>query len=766
MMSNRRILERYILKAISPYILISLILLTAILFAQQTVRYLEGLFHGLVPSGFVYGVALALLPNVLVFTIPMAVLSGTIIGLGRMGSDSELVAMRAAGVSTFRMLWPALALGAVATIGALYLNLQEAPRAQRDLKIVLVRSALYKMDSPVEPRTFTTDIPGHVIYVRDGDKTRGEWGRVFIQSQAADHITYLTTARLGRIDASADKSELVLQDAVRTKLPAPDARDRSYTVERLAQFRFDFNIGRSGLLASMRKSDSNPDEMDWNELKQFAAQSTGREKREAEMLLQKRLAFSLSPLLFSLFGAALALRVRRGGRGLGVLLSLLVLLIYYLFTLAGDQMARAGSLPAALGAWLASVLTLVIAIGLLTFKRREVRAWFTRAKAEPAATEERLKGTSGQSGMRQWLVSFPSLLDLSLLRALGISFLIGFLALVMIFNIFTIFELWRFIASNAATVRVVAQYLFYLLPLVTVEIFPGSVLVAVLMTYALTARRREAVAWWASGQSVYRLMLPGLVFAILIGVASWSIQERVMPEANVRQDNLRAKIKGGNIAQVAGGSGRRWLVSADGARIFSYEFDDRRQMLLKPSIYDFDARGVDLKRVISGEAAKWLTANEMEISGAQWINLDAPQVSRQSAETMRISGVDPPAVFRPTVDRPSQLSAERLRAYIKTLKQRGAETAPLAVALQRKYAAPFSVIVMALVGMPLAISFGRKTTVLALCAAVVVSLLFWLVSGGFQQLGEHALLPPAVAAWTPVVIFAGGALYFISRVRT
>jgi LPS export ABC transporter permease LptF/LPS export ABC transporter permease LptG len=766
MMANRRILERYILKAITPYILISLILLTAILFAQQTVRYLEGLFHGLVPSGFVYGVALALLPNVLVFTIPMAVLSGTIIGLGRMGSDSELVAMRAAGVSTFRMVWPALALGAIATTAALYLNLQEAPRAQRDLKIVLVRSALYKMDSPVEPRTFTTDIPGHVIYVRDGDKTRGEWGRVFIQSQAADHITYLTTAKLGRIDASAEKSELVLQDAVRTKLPAPDARDQSYTVERLAQFRFDFNIGRSGLLESMRKSDSNPDEMDWSELRQFVAQSTGREQREAEMLLHKRLAFSFSPLLFALFGAALALRVRRGGRGLGVLLSLLVLLIYYLFTLAGDQMARAGSLPVALGAWLASALTLAIAVGLLAFKRREVRAWFTRAKEEPSgAADEQAKPGAGHVGLRQWLTSFPSLLDLSLLRALGISFLIGFLALVMIFNIFTLFELWRFIAANAASLKVVAQYLFYLFPLVSVELFPGSVLVAVLMTYALTARRREAVAWWASGQSVYRLMLPGFAFALLIGFASWSIQERVMPEANVRQDNLRAKIKGIS-AQLASGSERRWLVSADGARIFSYEFDDQRQMLLKPSIYDFNSRGVELTRVISGEAGKWLTPNEMEISGAQWINLDAPQVSRQSAETMRIGGVDPPAVFRPTVDRPSQLSAERLGAYIKTLKQRGAETAPLAVALQRKYAAPFSVIVMALVGMPLAISFGRKTTVLALCAAVVVSLLFWLVSGGFQQLGEHALLPPAVAAWTPVVIFAGGALYFISRVRT
>src|SRR5882724_13669886 len=132
-MAKSRLIERYILRAIFPYTLVSLLLLTTILFAQQTGRYFETIFHGLVPSTLVYGLALALLPTVLVFTIPMAVLSGTIIGLGRMGSDSELVAMRAAGVSTFRMVWPALALGAIATTAALYLNVQEAPRAQRDL---------------------------------------------------------------------------------------------------------------------------------------------------------------------------------------------------------------------------------------------------------------------------------------------------------------------------------------------------------------------------------------------------------------------------------------------------------------------------------------------------------------------------------------------------------------------------------------------------------------------------------------------------------
>jgi LPS export ABC transporter permease LptF/LPS export ABC transporter permease LptG len=768
-MANRRLIERYVLRTIFPYSLASLILLTAILFAQQTGRYFETIFHGVMPSSFVYGLALALLPAVFVFTIPMAVLSGTIIGLGRMGSDSELVAMRAAGVSSWRILWPCLALGLIATAASAELNLKEAPRAQQDLKSVAIRSALYKLDSPVEPRTFTSEIPGYVIYVRDGDKSRGQWGRVFTQSQEADHSTSLVTARTGRIDSSAEKSELVLEDAMRTRLPAADARDQSYVRERLGLLRIVFNTGRGSLLERMQKQESSADEMGWRELREFIAQSDGVEKREASIVFHKRLAFSLTPLVFSLFGSALSLRIRRGSRGFGMLVSLLVLLIYYLVTLGGDQMARAGSLPPVIGAWLATVLTMAMGIALLASRRRQIGVWFRRtAKDKPpiSARAEIAPVLAGQRA-RRWVVSFPTLLDVSIVRTMTFSFFFGFVSLVLIFNVFTTFELWRFIAANRASMKLVGEYLFYLLPLVSVELLPGSVLVAALMTYALIARRKEAVAWWASGQSVYRLMLPGLGFAVLIAGASWFIQERVMPQANVRQDGLRARIRG-NIAQLAAGSERRWLVSTDGARIYSYEFDERRQVLLKPAIYEFDDHQIELTRVTLGEEGKWLNTGEFEIARAQWFNLpnDNSPVVAQSAEQLKIKGVDPPSVFRPTVDRPSQLSADRLRVYIKTLKDRGTDTAALAVALQRKYAAPFGVIVMALIGMPLAISFGRKSTVVALCSAVAVSLAFWLVSGGFQQLGEHALLPPAPAVWTPIVIFACGGLYFISRVRT
>jgi lipopolysaccharide export LptBFGC system permease protein LptF len=88
------------------------------------------------------------------------------------------------------------------------------------------------------------------------------------------------------------------------------------------------------------------------------------------------------------------------------------------------------------------------------------------------------------------------------------------------------------------------------------------------------------------------------------------------------------------------------------------------------------------------------------------------------------------------------------------------------VALQRKYADPFGVIVMALVGIPLALAFGRRSAIAALSSAVAVGLAFWGVTSGSQQMGVYGFLPPAVAAWAPVVIFGATGTYLLARSRT
>jgi LPS export ABC transporter permease LptF/LPS export ABC transporter permease LptG len=766
MISGRRRIPVYTIRAAIPYVFLSLFLLTAVLFAQQAGRFAELALYTEIPFSLLIDVSLALLPNVLVFTLPAAVLAGVMIGFARMGSDSEIVAMRAAGVGTWTLLSPVLMIGIIVTFATTYIQMKEAPKAARDLKKAVLQGALRKLDSPVAPRNFNTEIPGYVIYVRDGDKVQGSWGRVFIYAQQPDGSNRVVTARSGRIDSSEEKSELVLSDAVATKIPAPDNVDQtSYVVERLDQLRIAINTGRADILKRINENDMGPEELDWRELRKQASSSEPDESRAGQRTLHRRLALSVSPFLFSLIAGALGMRVRRGGRSIGVLLALLIVIVYYLVSLLGESLARAGTVSPLLGLWAASGLMLFLSFWLLVVNRLPVSTWsfvpFKKTQ-NPAADGKIQSGAQHTKGVARF--GFPSLLDIGLFRTLGLSFLSAFTSLVSIFIIFTLFEMWRFIARNGIGARLVARYILFLLPLITVELFPSTMLIAVLMTYALLARRSETIAWWASGQSVYRLMLPGLFFALLAGAGTWVVQEQLMPNANLIQDRLRAQIRGGEPRAITG-TGRQWLGSAESNRLYSYEFDEPGSSLNEPSIYEFDPAGVHLISVTNATRGSWIAANRMVITKAETFSLRGLEVERQVAETIEII-VEPLQVFKPTIDKPSQLSSSALSRYLKTAKRRGMEVSALAVALQRKYAAPFGVVVMAFIGIPLALSFGRKGTIIALCAAVGLSAAYWGVGGGLQQLGNLGLLPPAVAGWSPPIIFAAAGTYLLSRVRT
>ena len=765
MLSGRKLIARYVIQGALPYVLLSLALLTAILFTQQTGRFAELAIYTDLPLALAGEIAAALLPGVMTLTLPVAVLAGIIIGFSRMGSDSEIVAIRAAGIGTWTLLWPVLLIGLLATVATSFLHLKEAPRAARDLRRVALQGALRKLESPVEPRTFNTDIPGYVIYVRDGDKSHGTWGRVFIYAQQPDGSTRVVTARSGRIDSSNDRSELVLSDAVALKIPKPEGGQRDYVVERLDQLRISIDTGRAELQESFSKKDVATEELDWNELRQQLNSGSPEESSEARRTLHRRLALSSAPLIFALFGGLLGMRVRRGGRGAGILLSIAVVVIYYLTMLLGESLAKNNSVSAFTGEWMATAVMLLLSLMLLrfdglpklTFARRLLKPrTVAHAQYRDAASSHTIG--AGRSG-------FPSLLDTSLFRTLTTSFIVGFVSLVSIFIIFTLFELWRFIASNNVPAAIVAKYLLFLLPLVSVELFPATMLITVLITYALLARTNEAIAWWASGQSVYRLMMPGLLFAIAAGAGTWLVQEHLMPPANVRQEALRSRIRGGQPRAITG-TGRQWLASIESRRLYSYEFEEQAGVLSEPTIYELDDEAVHLRSVTTGKLGTWTGNNQLLIKDAETANLRGMVVERQQVAETTIAGVDSPQVFRPTVDKPSQLSVRALRSYLKAAKQRGVDVSALALALQRKYVNPFSVLVMAFIGMPLALAFGRRGAIVALCVAVGVSVAYWGIGGGFQQLGNHGLLPPEVAAWAPPVMFAAAGTYFLSRVRT
>ena len=142
-------ISRYILQAVLPYFLFSWILISVIFFVQQAGRFSELIFNANLPTLFVWQLTIALIPNVIAFTCPIAILIGVIIGLSRMQEDSEMVAMRAAGIGNFQITISILLFGILLSLFAFAVNLKGVPIAAQIVRRVALQAALYKLESPI-----------------------------------------------------------------------------------------------------------------------------------------------------------------------------------------------------------------------------------------------------------------------------------------------------------------------------------------------------------------------------------------------------------------------------------------------------------------------------------------------------------------------------------------------------------------------------------------------------------------------------------------
>ena len=178
-----RTISFYLVRAVAPYFFLAWIILTVILFVQQAGRYSEIFFDPNLPSSFVWQLAFALIPNVVAFTSPMAVLFGVIIGMSRMQSDNEITAIRTFGVGSIAAIVPVVVLGIFLSIFSIVVNIFGVPLASKAVRLVALRTAIYKLESPIEPGVFNTEIAGATVYVRGVDLETKQWRNVFVYTE-------------------------------------------------------------------------------------------------------------------------------------------------------------------------------------------------------------------------------------------------------------------------------------------------------------------------------------------------------------------------------------------------------------------------------------------------------------------------------------------------------------------------------------------------------------------------------------------------------
>jgi lipopolysaccharide export LptBFGC system permease protein LptF len=118
-----------------------------------------------------------LIPGVLPYALPLGLLTGVLLAFGRMGSQQELTAMKAGGLSLGRIARPALLLAAALALLSAWLNLEVAPAANTEYRRLLVGSAKDNPASVIVPGQLNRQFPGMVIRAsaRDGEVLRDFW---------------------------------------------------------------------------------------------------------------------------------------------------------------------------------------------------------------------------------------------------------------------------------------------------------------------------------------------------------------------------------------------------------------------------------------------------------------------------------------------------------------------------------------------------------------------------------------------------------------
>ena len=298
------------------------------------------------------------LPGVIVLTFPMSTLLATLLCYGRLSSSSELIAMRAAGVSFYRLTAPVLITAFFISTFAVVFNETVVPAAtaayNATVNIEIKGNTRPKSQEHLVLLEKSKDGIGRLTYARRYDETSAVMQQVTVQDFENNRPVRIETADTAvRYDGGMTLQNGAIQDIV------------SFDSIRTMYFNQQNLPTETKTAVASSKKDS--DEMTIRELKRAAAKlSDGTRQKNVYLVeLHKRAAIPAACIFFALIGAPLALSSPRSSSASGLGYSIVIIFLYYIVMTIGTAMGQNGVLPAMFAAWLPNIAAFVPGVYLL-----------------------------------------------------------------------------------------------------------------------------------------------------------------------------------------------------------------------------------------------------------------------------------------------------------------------------------------------------------------------------------------------------------------
>jgi lipopolysaccharide export system permease protein len=365
------IVERYVFREMIPPFFLNLALFTFVFLMAKILDITDLIINYGVSVSSVMRMLIYFVPSFLVFVLPMSIMMGVLLAFLRLSHDHEVVALKAAGFSLYRLLPPVFVFCLVGCLLTGLMTLYGSPRGRVAFKDLLYETAMSNVEMGLKERTFNDSFKGMMLYVNQIDPKDKRLTDVFIEDRQTPGMVSTVIAPTGKLfsDPKKFRFRLTLYNGIANRV---DLQNKMVHALSFDTYDVDldlhqvFSAGKFGRKAKKEK------EMTLGELRQ-ALREARNDSTYSTILMEYHRKFSIPFACFVLGLIAVPLGIQSlfAKRSFGMVLGLFCFLIYYILISAGWICGESGIFPPAVGMWGPNVLLGLLGIYLLIGTARE-----------------------------------------------------------------------------------------------------------------------------------------------------------------------------------------------------------------------------------------------------------------------------------------------------------------------------------------------------------------------------------------------------------
>lgn len=782
-------IDRYILSEISVPLILGFFVYTFILLIQVIFKSADLLVRSEASTSLILQLFVLSLPAIVVLTLPMALLFGILIGIGRLSGDSEITALRASGMSLFTLYRPVAFLSLLILGINLYLMVEILPRGNKafsDLRYnILEKAAL----SEIKPNAANVVFGGRLLYIFGGETKDHQWSKVFIADSVSNPDNTAITADSGYAIPSTegDSSLLVLKQAVSHRHDF--AKADNYDLLLQDDYQIRLSTGLQGAAGVIKRSLR---ELSLSELRQRAAAAEPEGKNLVALEIQKRFGFPFACVVFGLVGLPLGIVGARSGRSAGFALSIGIIVVYYVLFNTGEESARDGTIPAWLAVWLPNLIFAVGGIWMLVARNSDsgggywdklrhkatlLMPW-RKAKSKelspagPAIETAKTAKANIKVRLARIQLSLLGNIDGYICFAFLRILLLCSLSLVAIFLIADLTDNIEDFLRNEVTADIIVAHYRSKLLLIFYQISPIILLVSTIFTFSLLARSNELVALRAIGLSFLRISAPVVLCGALLALGLYFLQSKVLPEMSRDANRTRELIKHGPqegpASRLALGRDKQWIVGRDGKSIFNFLFFDESKLEIDKLQGFFFDENYRISSRFFAEKAKFLGDGSWLVTKGWKREFDDNVITdfEKIEPVGRIRLSESPEFLLKGAIPHEEMDNRELRQYLRDLEASGRSSPTITVAYGERFSYPLTALVMCLVALPFSFRYEKRGALYGVGFAIIIGFSLVIAMAFFKAAGIGGFLPPSLSVWIPPMLFAFFSVYLFLGVQS